>query len=116
MPISIRYLGSSMVLLRLIKESCQGLKVLIVEKKQLPRYKPCAGGLTRRALNILPFDISGVVESHSYSATMSIHNRPVFIKTDNHPIVAMVMRDKLDYFLVRKAISEGARLLRCADA
>lgn len=91
--------------------SCQGLKVLIVEKKQLPRYKPCAGGLTRRAVKILPFDISDVVESHSYTAKMSIHNKPVFIKTDSHPIVTMVMRDKFDYFLVRKAISEGAGLL-----
>lgn len=91
--------------------SRQGLKVLIVEKKQLPRYKPCAGGLTRRTLSILPFDISDVVENHSYTATMSIHNKPVFIKTDDHPIVTMVMRDKFDYFLVRKAISEGAQLL-----
>jgi flavin-dependent dehydrogenase len=91
--------------------SCQGLKVLIVEKKQLPRHKPCAGGLTRRAVNILPFDISDVVESHSYTAKMSIHNKPVFIKTDSHPIVTMVMRDKFDYFLVRKAIGEGAGLI-----
>ena len=91
--------------------SRKGLKVLIVEKKQLPRYKPCAGGLTRRALNILPFDISEVVENHLYTATMSIHNKPVFIKTENQPIVTMVMRDKFDYFLISKAISEGARLL-----
>ncbi len=91
--------------------SRQGLKVLIVEKKQLPRYKPCAGCLTRRTLNILPFDISDVVEDHSYTATMSIKNRPVFIKTDDDPIVTMVMRDKFDYFLVRKAINEGAQLL-----
>ncbi len=91
--------------------SRQGLKVLIVEKKELPRYKPCAGGLTRRALNILPFDISDVVEGRSYTARISIQNKPVFVKADNHPIVTMVMRDKLDYFLVRKAIGEGTRLL-----
>jgi len=91
--------------------SRQGLNVLIVEKKQLPRYKPCAGGLTRRALNILPFDISDVTEDHSYTVKVSIQNKIVFIKTEDHPIIAMVMRDKFDYFLVGKAISAGAHLL-----
>ena len=28
---------------------CRGLRVLIIEKEKLPRYKPCAGGITRRA-------------------------------------------------------------------
>jgi len=69
--------------------SLQRLKVLIVEKKKMPRYKPCAGGMTRRALNILPFDISDVVESLSYTVTISIQNKPVFIETDDHPIVTI---------------------------
>jgi flavin-dependent dehydrogenase len=55
--------------------SRQGLKVLIVEKEQLPRYKPCAGGLTRRALNILPFDISDVVEDHYLPITFQQRTR-----------------------------------------
>ena len=91
--------------------SRRGLKVLIVEKKKLPRYKPCAGGLTTRALNILPFDVSDVTEDGLYTAKVSIQNRIVFTKTEDNPIVVTVMRDQFDYFLVRKAMSTGACLL-----
>ena len=43
----------------------EGVDVLILEKKNLPRYKPCAGGLTRRALAALPFEVKEVVEDEA---------------------------------------------------
>ena len=91
--------------------SRQGLNVLIVEKKRLPRYKPCGGGLTRRALNILPFDLSELTEDESYTAKISIQNQTVFTKTEDRPIVVTVTRDKFDHFLAGKAIVAGAHLL-----
>ncbi|MDI6631695.1 MAG: FAD-dependent oxidoreductase [Bacillota bacterium] len=30
-----------------------GLKVLLLESKKIPRHKPCAGGLTRKTLSLL---------------------------------------------------------------
>jgi geranylgeranyl reductase family protein len=85
-----------------------GVKALIIEKKALPRYKTCAGGLTRRTLSLLPFDIHEVVEDYSYTSKMMFRNKPLCIKTMDQPIIGMVMRDKFDYFLVEKAVHEGA--------
>ena len=53
-----------------------GLKALLIEKEVLPRYKACGGGLTRRALNALPFDISPVIEDSSTCRLFVTINRP----------------------------------------
>lgn len=87
--------------------SQSGLKVLLIEKESLPRYKACGGGLTRRTLDALPFDISPVIEDYSYTAKMLYQNRPLYVKTHKKPIAGMVMRDTFDYFLVRKAMKKG---------
>ncbi len=85
----------------------QGLKVAIIEKKILPRYKSCGGGLTRKVFDILPFDISEIVEDNSYTACIHIKNESVFQHTEDEPIIKMVMRDKFDHFILKKAITEG---------
>ncbi|MBW1899218.1 MAG: FAD-dependent monooxygenase [Deltaproteobacteria bacterium] len=74
----------------------RNLKILIIEKKTLPRYKACGGGLTRRAFKAIPFDISDVVEDYTYTAKMLLMDRPLFSKTLDRPIIAMVMRDRFD--------------------
>ncbi len=86
------------------------VKVLIIEKATLPRYKPCGGGLTKKALRNIPFDISEIIEDYTYTTSIFVDNKPLFTKTLNDPIIGMVMRDKFDHFLVGKAISEGATL------
>lgn len=85
----------------------QGLKVLLIEKESLPRYKACGGGLTRRALKALPFDIDPVVEDYAYTAEMLYRNRPLYVKTHAEPIVAMVMRDAFDHYLIDQAMAQG---------
>lgn len=85
-------------------------KVLIIEKATLPRYKPCGGGLTKKALGALPFNISEIIEDYTYTANIFVYNELVFTKTLADPIIGMVMRNKFDHFLVRKAINAGATL------
>ena len=80
---------------------------LIIEKKKLPRYKPCGGGVTRRASNILPFDFNHVVEDYSLTAKILLNNKEVFSKAFDSPVVSMVMRDKFDIFLINKAKEQG---------
>jgi len=84
-----------------------GLKVLLVEKESLPRYKACGGGLTRRTLDALPFDVSPVIEDYTYTARMLYRNRLLYVKTHDNPIVGMVMRDVFDYFLIEQAMAKG---------
>jgi len=86
----------------------QGVKVLIIDGKPFPRYKSCGGGLTRRALTELPFDIGPVVEDYTYTANMLFQNSPLFSRTFERPIIGMVMRDRFDEFLVEKAVGKGA--------
>lgn len=85
--------------------------VLIIEKERLPRYKTCAGGLTKKAYEILPKDFLSLVENDTYRVNLTLNHRWGFSKVTSFPIVKMVMRDKLDYFLVKKAEDYGARIL-----
>ncbi len=87
-----------------------GLDVLLVEKKRLPRYKACGGGLTPRALNLLPFSIQPVIEDATTTARLLLNGRPAFHRTYPRPVVHMVMRDRLDALMVQKAVDRGARL------
>ncbi len=88
----------------------KGVRVAIVEKKRLPRYKACGGGVTRRAMDLLPFSLDHVIEDRVFKARLSYENRPLFVETFDRPVIAMTMREKLDHFLVQKAVSAGAQL------
>lgn len=85
-----------------------GARVVIIEKMQFPRYKACGGGLTRRALDLLPFDISPLLEDLSHTTTMLYRNSMMFSRTNERPAIGMVMRDRFDAFLVEKAVAAGA--------
>ncbi|MBW1799706.1 MAG: NAD(P)/FAD-dependent oxidoreductase, partial [Deltaproteobacteria bacterium] len=66
--------------------------------------------LTRKSLDILPFDIRHVIEDYVYASNIFVRNRPVYIKTASQPIISMVMRDRFDYYLAEKAVRAGALL------
>jgi geranylgeranyl reductase family protein len=91
--------------------SKNNISVLIIEKERLPRYKTCAGGLTKKAYEILPKDFLNLVENDTYRVDLTLNHRWGFSKITSFPIVKMVMRDKLDYFLIKRAEDWGARLL-----
>jgi geranylgeranyl reductase family protein len=86
------------------------IQTLIIDKEKLPRYKPCGGGLTKRTLDILPVDISDVVEDQSFIVKIFVRNEEVYSKSADVPFISMVMRDTFDYFLCEKAVSKGAVL------
>ena len=89
----------------------KNIPTLIIEKKKLPRPKVCGGGLTKRTLDILPFDIESVVEDVATTATLSVKNHTVFSKTYPYPITALVMRDRFDHLLVQHAVDKGCILM-----
>ncbi len=91
--------------------SKNNISVLVIEKERLPRYKTCAGGLTKKAYEILPKDVLSLVENDAYRVNLTLNHRWGFSKITSFPIVKMVMRDRLDYFLVKKAEHLGARVL-----
>jgi geranylgeranyl reductase family protein len=85
-----------------------GRRVLLLEKRTLPRYKPCGGGLTQRARALLPFDIDGQVEDRARTTRLRVHYRTAFEQSEETAAVHLVMRDRFDHFLVQQAQAAGA--------
>jgi geranylgeranyl reductase family protein len=85
--------------------------VLVLEKEKLPRYKCCAGGVTSKAVKLLDFDISGVVEDVIYELSFTFNMGNSYLGQHSQPLIYTVMRDVFDYFLVKKAQQLGAVLI-----
>lgn len=88
-----------------------GVDVLILEKAAFPRYKVCGGGITRKILAEIPFDIRSVVEREIFSVRFSCQFTDFFTRTSSDPLIFCTMRDKLDQLFLDYALSSGARIL-----
>lgn len=88
-----------------------GLTTLIIEKERLPRYKACGGCLSKKTVNLLGFDLSPVVENTIYGAKFTYRSKDPFIIESEDPIAFLVMRDRFDQLLVKKALEDGATVL-----
>jgi geranylgeranyl reductase family protein len=86
----------------------KGIGVLILEKERLPRYKPCAGGITVKTAKLLDLDLSPVAQQVTYGARVTCKDNREFTKWYDQPLIYMVMRDEFDYFLVQRAQEAGA--------
>jgi geranylgeranyl reductase family protein len=89
----------------------RGLKVVVLEKERLPRYKVCAGGLTLKTIQLLDFDLTPVYESKITQGKCTFRcQSPVSI--DFGEVVGWtVMRDKFDHLILQEAEQAGARVL-----
>jgi flavin-dependent dehydrogenase len=82
--------------------------VLLVDKARFPRDKPCGGGLTYRALRLLPFSVAPVVEEEVDVFELGLSYRRRFERRTREPLVVMTQRRRLDAFLVEQAREAGA--------
>jgi len=89
----------------------RGADVLILEKTSFPRYKVCGGGLTRKIVDEIPFDITPVIESEIFSVRFSCNFANQFTKTSPDSLIFCTMREELDQFLLDQAIAAGTRIL-----
>jgi geranylgeranyl reductase family protein len=85
-----------------------GVRVLLVDKTRFPRDKPCGGGLTYRALRLLPFDVAPVVEEEVDIFELGLGYRRRFERRTREPLVLMTQRRRLDAFLADQAQAAGA--------
>ncbi len=89
----------------------EGVRVMVIEKAALPRHKTCGGGVVRRALGLLPVDVSEAIERECYCAEVrlvatSFH----YTSKREEPMVSMTMRDNFDYLLLSAAREAGAEV------
>ncbi|MBI2865712.1 MAG: NAD(P)/FAD-dependent oxidoreductase [Chloroflexi bacterium] len=88
-----------------------GARVLVIEKERLPRYKPCGGGLTEKAIGLLPFSIASVVEDTIYQVRFTFKLGDQVELRYPRPLLYTVMRDRFDHFLVEQAQGTGAQIV-----
>ena len=88
----------------------QGLKVLILEKKQFPRLKPCAGGLTIKTLVKLRFPIHHLVHDVAEELAIGYKTRKQAVLSSSRPICVFTVRKELDHYCLEQAQAQGAEL------
>ena len=87
-----------------------GASVLVVDRAQFPRDKPCGGGVTGRAARLLPFAIDRVVEDVVTSVRMRLRFGGWVERGDGEPLVLMTQRIRLDAYLLEQAANAGAEV------
>ncbi|WP_373547514.1 geranylgeranyl reductase family protein [Chamaesiphon sp.] len=89
----------------------QGRSVLILERDELPRYKPCGGGVSPAIAQWFDFDFSPAISCRvdTLRYTFNLED-PVDVKLENQEPIWMVRRDIFDHFIVQQAQKQGAEL------
>lgn len=83
-----------------------GMRVFVLEKELLPRYKPCGGGLSLRMLEkYFPFSFEPVIEDRMEKISYTLGNKTLSIPLPDRSM-AMVMRDRFDQFILSHAQAE----------
>lgn len=91
----------------------KGLKAIIIEKENLPRYKTCGGGFVFRGRRNMPFDVSKAVEREFFDVDIRFDAKKFALNTiRKSPIISMIMRDEFDYLIVQKAEELGVEVLQ----
>lgn len=87
-----------------------GLEVLLVEREALPRYKACAGAIRADVLDLLDFDVSGVLHRkiNGFSIFSPSGLRADCMLEERSRPGYTVMRDEFDQLLFEKAKEAGA--------
>ena len=86
----------------------RGLSVLLLDKAEFPRDKPCGGGVTIRAAGLLPMDISPVVERVISKVRFTLRRSRGFERSYPETVTYLTQRSRLDAFLAEGATSAGA--------
>ena len=85
-----------------------GASVVLLDRARFPRDKPCGGGLTGRAVRLLPFSVEPVVEDRIHRIDFRLGYGWSFHRCAVDALVLMTQRRRLDAFLVEHAARAGA--------
>jgi geranylgeranyl reductase family protein len=90
----------------------QGVRVALIEKAHMPRYKTCGGGIVFRALKLLPIDTSEAIDRECRVAELNLADAQLsFAIKREYPLVSMTMRENFDYLMFRGAAGAGATVI-----
>jgi geranylgeranyl reductase family protein len=83
------------------------LDVLLLEKRNFPRYKPCGGAISKKAFSYLKDD---VCERHIYGTKAFFSFKDKIEVKLREPLAITTCREKLDDFLLKDARKEGVNI------
>jgi geranylgeranyl reductase family protein len=86
-----------------------GRRVAIIDKERFPRDKVCGGAVSRKAIDLIDFDIAPVVHRSVRGAFLTFGNRSTVVKDEERAGVCTVVRSEFDQFLLDKARAAGAQ-------
>jgi geranylgeranyl reductase family protein len=90
--------------------AARGLSVLVLDRAEFPRDKPCGGGITVRASKLLPFSIEPAVERSITDVHLTYNQANGFTRHSEDELVLMTQRRNFDTLLLEKAVQAGITL------
>jgi len=90
--------------------SKNGLRVLLIEKHELPRFKLCAGCLSARIEKLLPTGWIHLIKQTIKEGILGYEGREFFTLPHSSTLAYIVDRSEFDHFLVKKALEAGAEV------
>ncbi|AIY39341.1 geranylgeranyl reductase [Collimonas arenae] len=91
----------------------QGLQVTIIDKQAFPRAKVCGGGLSRKAMDLLGFELGDTMHQPISGAILTYGNRDTVLKEMPSMAACTVVRSEFDQMLLERARAQGVRF--CAE-
>lgn len=85
-----------------------GAEVLLLDRAEFPRDKPCGGGVLISAVNLLPYSLDAVTEQTITSFRVRYKRSWEFEHRYHEPLAIMTQRSRLDAFMVEQAVAAGA--------
>lgn len=96
--------------------AARGIRVLVLEKAELPRYKCCGGGITVKAAELIGIDVTDLVDDIISGAIITLKGNRPYYGDSTTPIMYTVMRENFDHALVKRAQSASAEILQGVEA
>lgn len=86
----------------------KGCAVRIIDKASFPREKVCGGGISNKTVELLPLDISPIIQRRIKGAFLTYQNRDTIVTDLGDRNGAAVLRSEFDNLLLEKAVAAGA--------
>jgi len=87
----------------------KGLKVLLLDKHEFPRKKPCAGGITPKGFQLFPYDISPVIKRECRTIKITPPGTSPFHIQDEKTLCHMTRREELDFYSLMQVLKKGVQ-------
>ena len=92
-----------------------GAKVLLLDRKEFPRLKPCAGALTIKAVKRLRYSIAPVIRWVARDLEVSLGGQHFREFRGSDAIAVMTVRQEFDAYCLARTIRRGATFKKISD-